>query len=233
LKRIRIAYAENRDYKQEVYKYMMSYRGNVHPATGKSPAELLFGRNIRMKIPTTIHCFDDVEARDCDSQYKGKSQVYTDSKRKAQHSEIQVGDLVLVKNENVGKAQPQFAPQPVRVIDRVGPRVVIETANGKRFERNVAVMKRYCPLISVPDIADEDAEMEPEPPPCEPVVTADQTVITGQPTASLDPPAIVNTGHDDSVVSEPPTMRPITPIISERPKRQHKPPKRFEDYEMN
>jgi hypothetical protein len=50
LKRIRIAFAENRDQKAEVFRYMAAYRSNAHPATGKSPAELLYGRKFAAKF---------------------------------------------------------------------------------------------------------------------------------------------------------------------------------------
>ena len=50
LKRIQIAQAESRDWRKEMRKYLTSYRSIAHPTTGKSPAELLFGRKMRGKL---------------------------------------------------------------------------------------------------------------------------------------------------------------------------------------
>lgn len=44
MKRIKISCAENKDMLTEVYKYMSAYRVVANPATGKSPSELLYGR---------------------------------------------------------------------------------------------------------------------------------------------------------------------------------------------
>ena len=51
LKRIQIAQAELRDWRKETRKYLTSYRSIEHPTTGKSPAELLFARKMRGKLP--------------------------------------------------------------------------------------------------------------------------------------------------------------------------------------
>jgi transposase InsO family protein len=226
LKRIRIAYAENHDYKQEVYKYMMSYRGNVHPATGKSPAELLYGRNIRMKIPSTVKCFSDVETRDHDSLYKGRSKVYTDNRRGAEYSDIKVGDMVLLKNEKVGKAEPQFHPQPVKVVDRVGPKIVIETASGNKYERNVAVVKRYCPLISVtgelptPEAPEMITSTLPDTSVLDSIEEADTEADTTQEPNTLETP---NTEMStDGLPASTQSRRTVPP-------RSRKPPPRYRD----
>ena len=51
LKRIQIAHAEKQDCKKELTKYLTAYRSLLHPTTGVSPAELLFGRKVRTKLP--------------------------------------------------------------------------------------------------------------------------------------------------------------------------------------
>ena len=40
LKRMRIAQAEGKDWKDELRKYLVAYRSNLHTTTGVSPAEL-------------------------------------------------------------------------------------------------------------------------------------------------------------------------------------------------
>lgn len=51
LKCMKIAQAEGKDWKEQILVYLMAYRANPHPMTGRSPAKLLFGRKICTKMP--------------------------------------------------------------------------------------------------------------------------------------------------------------------------------------
>ena len=51
LKSMKIAQAEGKEWKKEVRKYLVAYRSTPHTTTGVSPAELLFGRKMRTKLP--------------------------------------------------------------------------------------------------------------------------------------------------------------------------------------
>ncbi|KAK2578201.1 hypothetical protein KPH14_000928 [Odynerus spinipes] len=51
LKRLRIAHAEGKDWKEELLKFLLMYRSTSHSVTGVSPAELLFKRKLRTKWP--------------------------------------------------------------------------------------------------------------------------------------------------------------------------------------
>ena len=63
LKRIRISNAEGSDWQEEMDRYLMMYRSIIHSTTGKSPSELLFGRNIRFEY------FCNLTFRDCQRQF--------------------------------------------------------------------------------------------------------------------------------------------------------------------
>lgn len=51
LKRLQIAHAENKNWKEELQNYLFMYRPTTHSTTGASPAELIFGRQIKTKFP--------------------------------------------------------------------------------------------------------------------------------------------------------------------------------------
>lgn len=209
LKRIKIAYAENKDYKQEIYKYMLSYRASVHPATGKSPAEMLYGRTIRTKIPHISNSIEDIEARDSDANYKGKSKLYTDAHRGAEYSAIVAGDKVLVQNEQRGKGEPNFCPNPATVVSRRGANVTIETVNGKCYDRNVSTVKRY---YTPSNVVDADTGKE----------TGSLSSSDAEPDAVEQP---ISTSVEEAI--------PVAPAVRNRPIRDKNPPAWCKDYQLS
>ena len=50
LKAMRVAHAEKRDWRSELNKFLLAYRLTLHVTTGKSPAELLYGRKMATKL---------------------------------------------------------------------------------------------------------------------------------------------------------------------------------------
>uniref|UniRef100_A0AAV2MLX7 Gypsy retrotransposon integrase-like protein 1 n=1 Tax=Knipowitschia caucasica TaxID=637954 RepID=A0AAV2MLX7_KNICA len=101
MKRIRIAHAEGLDWQKELRKYVTVYRSIEHSTTGRSPAELLFNRKLRGKLPDISTPRIDIEARDTDAENKGKYAEYADQRRGAKPSPVQVGDEVLLKQDKV------------------------------------------------------------------------------------------------------------------------------------
>jgi len=77
LKRLQIAHAEKK-WKKELNIYLAAYRALPHPTTGVSPAELLFGRKIRTKLPELSDVHVEQGVRDRNSEQKSKSKSYAD-----------------------------------------------------------------------------------------------------------------------------------------------------------
>ena len=77
MKRIKIARAEKKDWKKEIQTYLLAYRSTPHTVTGKSPAELIFGRQIKTKPPQIgRERINDEEFRDRDMVQKFKNKLY-------------------------------------------------------------------------------------------------------------------------------------------------------------
>jgi hypothetical protein len=89
-KTIRTAKIENKDWKREIFTFLRNYRTTPHPATGYSPAELLFGKTARNKLPDFKQNFE---------KYQTKVKQYADNRRHVTPHEIKVGDKVLLKKE--------------------------------------------------------------------------------------------------------------------------------------
>ena len=110
LKRLKIAQAEKKNWRTELQTYLLAYRSMPHNTTGISPAELLFGRKLRTKIPElnereyTSH----QAIRDHDAEQKAKSKEHADKIRGAKLSEIIPGDQVLLKQDKSNKLRYTF-----------------------------------------------------------------------------------------------------------------------------
>ena len=67
LKVMKIAQGQGKNWRNELIKYLLAYRTTPHSSTGISPAELLFGRKLRTKLPELRPCeVNDEGLRDRD-----------------------------------------------------------------------------------------------------------------------------------------------------------------------
>lgn len=165
LKRLKISYALDRDWKKDLLTYLMSYNTTRHATTGKTPTEILRGKTIRSKIPS----LGDIEHRlppnteendrDAMAKYKGKEKE--DAARRATKSGIDVGDKVLMKNLlPSNKLAPTFDNTEYSVVSVK----VRDAATGKTYDRNPSHLKKlpetdqssYEKTLSLPPAANLD-----------------------------------------------------------------------------
>ena len=78
LKRLQIAYAEKKNWRIDLNIYLADYRALPHRTTGVSPAELLFDRKIRSKLPELSEIHVEQGVRDRDNEQKSRSKSYAD-----------------------------------------------------------------------------------------------------------------------------------------------------------
>ena len=144
MKRIRISHATGRDWKADLQSYLLIHRSTPYTTTGVSPAELLFKRKIRTKLPDLQrYNVEDIEIRDRDSENKGKGKLYADQKRGAVESNLEQGDRVLVKQDRENKFSTPLHPEPFTLVDKRGNMVVVESQSGSNYKRNVTHVKKF------------------------------------------------------------------------------------------
>ena len=111
-KAIKTAHAERRPWQQELAKFLLNYRQTPHSTTGLPPAQLLFNRATRGKLPSLSKEFiltdHHNEARENEERKKTKGRNYADTRRRTRHSKIEVGDRVLVKQTRHNKLSTNF-----------------------------------------------------------------------------------------------------------------------------
>ena len=157
LKTLKIANSEKKNIKREMYKYLLAYHTTPHQTTGVPPAELMFKRKLRTKLPQleSMRSQSDENVRDRDLISKEKGKEYADLKRQAKPSGINVGDNVLLKQRKQNKLTPTFESQPYTVVQKNGPELLIQSPAGVQYKRNVAHTKKYIqaekPDMPIPD----------------------------------------------------------------------------------
>ena len=95
LKALRATYAERKNWRKELNKFLLAYRSTPYSTMGKSPAELLFRRMLNTKMPE-LSGLDDEEAdisdqgaRDRDTQKKQANKDYVDKKFHEKERDVQ------------------------------------------------------------------------------------------------------------------------------------------------
>jgi len=204
-KAVRTATAESRSWRQELWKFVRSYRTSPHSSTTVPPAEALFGRSIRTTLPQLPpELLDrnqlDQIIRQNDNKAKHQQKTYADTKRHVKLSDITIGDTVLVKSEETGKLITPYIVSPYTVISRHGSQVTVERA-GHRITRNVSHFKKF----QTSDTVDEnDSDVE----------------------SVFDPDELVPPGQANN-----PPGQAVNPQQCQRPNRNRKPPSYLRDYD--
>ena len=107
------------------------------------------GRTLRDKLPKlTIPEDRATEAewqqllRERDALNKLRQKEYADTRRSAEHSIIEEGDEILLKQTRENKLDTNFEPAPYKVIQKDGNALLLENKEGVRKMRNVAHVKK-------------------------------------------------------------------------------------------
>jgi hypothetical protein len=145
MKRIQIAHSNHADYKTAVQQWMFIHRNTPHSITGKTPSEMLFGRPVRTKIPGIQAVFNDIEARDRDTELKNRM-IHDRNARLGRGSgtgTIEVGSSVLVRRDDPSKCQTPFHPTPFEVVEAKGSQITVRSRAGKLYKRNISHLRPY------------------------------------------------------------------------------------------
>ncbi len=167
---------------------MRNYRATPHVTTGKAPAELLFGDNIKVLLPEVSQRKDDGEVRERDARHKQRQKFNADRKNCYRPmSEFKVGDHVLVRQPEQNKLTPPYMPEPLKVTSVKGTMVTAtDPDHGKGTKtRNISHFKAIpepdCNSgneVLVPDVAAQSNIPTVVPPSPAPRRTSSRTTAT-------------------------------------------------------
>ena len=218
---IQVAQIEGKDWRQELHKFLTAHRSTPQMTTGVAPFFLMFGREMRSKLPELRReaPITNEEIRDRDWARKLTQKDYVDTKRHAVESQVEVGDQVLLRNTKINNLSPNYDPSPCEVIDRNRGEVTLRKKDGVEVKRNVSFVKKY----QENGTTESESVVPLQPITSQPIASQP---ITSQPIAS-QPVA--------SPITVQQTVNPSSPMLkaSPRPTRTIRLPKRFDDYELS
>ncbi|KAI7789539.1 hypothetical protein IRJ41_010502 [Triplophysa rosa] len=142
-KAIRAAHVQGIPWKQQLNVFLHEYRSTPHSTTGTSPAELIFQRKVKTKIPLAFPSIiaADADIRQRDERAKAKMKTLSDTRRHATHSHIQPGDTVLCRQQKHTKLTMPYNVKPLAVTKVKGTMVTTEI-NGHSITRNSSFFKK-------------------------------------------------------------------------------------------
>ena len=183
LKAIRAAHAEGKNWREELNKFLLAYRSTPYSTTGKSPAEFLFRRTLKAKMPDLTYVDEEIEggnqaARDHDAERKQANKGYTDKKHRAADRDVREGDTVLLEQRRENKLSPVYEKEPYEVLARYGDQVELKSPQGVQYKRNLQHIKPFnvpesqVTMQQKPGFATEMSFPQVNPTPATPATTA-------------------------------------------------------------
>ena len=148
---------EGNDPKAELNKHLLMYNATPHPSTGFAPAELMFGRKIRTRLPNALSREDSSvqTARENDNKAKQLQKKYKDAKPYVREHSLKVGDQVLLKQKK-SKSQTAYNPEPFIVTEVNGHQITADKQE-QSLTRDAQKWKRMDSRVR-PDYVREEIE---------------------------------------------------------------------------
>ena len=144
-KALNTAKLDGRPWRQELQRFLLYYRTTPHSTTGVPPAELMFNRTVRGKLPVLKKRIvrRHSEAKEMDEKRQLYNKQYADKRRHAKKSSIEIGDSVLISQEKRNKLTANFNNEPYTVTSKNNCEITATNKYGHTVRRNVS----HCKLI--------------------------------------------------------------------------------------
>ncbi|UYV67691.1 hypothetical protein LAZ67_5001628, partial [Cordylochernes scorpioides] len=209
---------EGKDWKEDLSRILMSYRTTPNRSTGKTPAFLLFSREIKTKLSSLVNDAEEDESniKEFNMVYKEKMKTYNDIIRKASPHNFEIGNLVYVANPNNGKLDSNFRSEHHVILENtsINSFKLVNTKNGKIIHRNAKHLKHVPTQETNQGISDLIPEESQE------NLSSDSTRIEHLNTSDVQIPDDNSSNQDkDTSLNRPRSSRrgsTFNPVVSDR-----------------
>jgi hypothetical protein len=224
----RTATTTQQNWKQALNQYLRNFRATPHSSTGIAPATLLFGREVRTRLPEMPpKARNDLVVRSKDQKSKAKMKDNAEKGRHFNKKPICTGDFVLLKRDgNMSTHKTPYYTEPYEVI-KVNGSMITATNGDRTVTRNSSFFKflhgehKLTPPVE-PDIDDLSTDTD------QPVEQA----VNLPPEPDAQPRAQqrqIPHQRERPHLRERPQHRE-RPQLRERPQRQRNLPAHLQDY---
>ena len=147
-KLIQAAIAEHQNWRTALQNFLLAYRTTPHATTGVAPAELMFNRPIKDKLPNAKppakKPSDDLIC-DYDCRKKAIIAKHAEKCTHAKHHTIKIGDSVLIVNTQThrDKFTPRWKNEPYIVAQTKGNSIFIRDGKNRIIMRTSSHVKPY------------------------------------------------------------------------------------------
>ena len=172
-KAVRSAYTKGKVWKKHLHKFLLNYQTTPHCMTGFTPAQLLFSRTVRNKLPqfTSNNQVTGQKVLKKNEEAKTKMKAHADARSRAKPSNITIGDLALVRQRKQNKLSTRFNPSPFCVTSKRRTMITAQR-NGNYITRNTSHFKLVDSSLQE-STNDEEEEDDDE-------IMTDEQIITGE-----------------------------------------------------
>ena len=154
---------------------LQPYSANIVYIVGSNnPATIFYNRPLNIKLPHLTEQSQDEVLRNRDANRKADMKEYADRKGYVKRSDLQEGDLVLVRNApTLRKSSAPFEKDPYRIVNKNNSMITAESASGRKVTRNSSFFKKLDPKtiineetrVSDDQDQDDDIDVPPDDPP--------------------------------------------------------------------
>jgi transposase InsO family protein len=232
-KALKTAFLNRENAQKAIDELLKAYRSTPHPATKLSPGNMLFRHGYHSDFPRGQAVSDEdvneAVTRDREQKLSRKEAINSSAKRKAM--EVQVGNIVLLKQYPKGKKFSPTYSEELYVVTQVDDKgVTVQDSNGKSKRRHKDDIKTFVGATLWTE-EEEESETTERTETTETTEEAEAATENVQEEANAEQPA-----EEATIEAEPEIVgdgaQNITPPNS-RPQRTRVAPSRFKDYVMN
>ena len=144
-KTLKAADVEGKEWKKELDKLLLNYRNSPHTTTGYSPSLLFFNRSLKTNLPEfpkTLKYEFHRKARQNEVANQKTIERNFNAYYKPKPSNIQIGDIVLLKQKKRHQLSTKYSPMKFVVVHKKGSSITVKGESGSTFTRDLSQAKR-------------------------------------------------------------------------------------------